>query len=98
MSDTITVLVSRPDQGKGIFSDGPVEPAIISTDKLKASLSGLVAKLSAITADLAVRSSGLTLKEMEVGVEVTAEGGVNLIGTAKAGATASLKLTFVRSE
>jgi hypothetical protein len=55
----------------------------------------LVAKLRAATSDLAAKADGLSLKELEVGIELTAEGGVNLIGTAKVGGTASLKLTFV---
>jgi hypothetical protein len=94
MSDTITVLVSG-DPTKSIFGTGAVVPAEIPVERLKASLSDLVAKLRAATASLAAKGDGLSLKELEVGVELTAEGGVSLIGTAKAGVTASLKLTFV---
>jgi hypothetical protein len=52
--------------------------------------------LRTATTNLAAEGDGLSLKELEVGIELTAEGGVSLIGTAKAGGTASLKLTFVR--
>ncbi len=96
MADTISVLVTSTDPGKGIFGNGPVLPVEIPVERLKASLSDLVAKLRAATTSLAAKADGLSLKELEVGIELTAEGGVSLIGTAKAGGTASLKLTFVR--
>jgi hypothetical protein len=96
MADTISVLVTSAEPGKGIFGNGPVVPVEIPVERLKASLSDLVAKLRAATTNLAAKAAdGLSLKELEVGIELTAEGGVSLIGTAKAGATASLKLTFV---
>ena len=98
MADTISVLVTRTDPGKGIFGTGPVFPIEIPVDQLRTSLTDLVTKLKAATAALADKSDGLSLKELEVGVEITAEGGVSLIGTAKAGATASLKLTFVHGQ
>jgi hypothetical protein len=94
MADTISVLVSA-DPNKGIFGTGPVATVDIPVERLKASLADLVAKLRAATANVGVKADGLSLKELEVGVELTAEGGVSLIGTAKASGTASLKLTFV---
>ena len=96
MAETISVLVASTDPGKGIFGNGAIIPVNIPVEKLRAGLSDLIAKLSAATTALATKSEGLSLKELEVGIELTAEGGVSLIGTAKAGATASLKLTFVR--
>lgn len=95
MADTISVLVTSTDSGKGIFGSGPVVLVDIPVERLKASLAELVAKLRAATANLAAKGDGLSLKELEVGIELTAEGGVSLIGTAKASGTASLKLTFV---
>jgi Trypsin-co-occurring domain 1 len=95
MADTISVLVTPNDPGKGIFGTGPAIPVEIPIERLKASLSDLIAKLRAATSDIAAEADGLSLKELEVGIELTAEGGVNLIGTAKVGGTASLKLTFV---
>ena len=96
MSDTLTVIVAKSDMNKGIFDSGSLVSVEIPVERLKLGLSNLVAKLRMATADLAATADGLSLKELEVGVELTAEGGVSLIGTAKAGATASLKLTFVR--
>src|SRR4051794_23362931 len=95
MADTISVIVTRTEPGKGIFGSGPAVPVEIPVERLKASLTDLVAKLRAATASLVARADGLSLKELEVGLELTAEGGVSLIGTAKVGGTASLKLTFV---
>ncbi len=82
--------------GKGHIDTGPLMSVEIPVERLKASLSDLVAKLRAATIELAAKADGLSLKELEVGIEVTAEGGVSLIGSAKAGGTASLKLTVVR--
>lgn len=96
MVETISVLVTRTDTSKGIFDSGPIMPIEIPVEKLRASLTDLVAKLRVATKDLADKADGISLKELEVGLELSAEGGVSLIGTAKAGATASIKLTFVR--
>jgi hypothetical protein len=96
MSDTIPVLVASTDPTKGIFGNGSVVPVDIPVERLKANLGDLVAKLRAATTNLTAKADGLSLRELEVGIELTAEGGVNLIGTAKAGVTASLKLTFAR--
>lgn len=84
--------------GKGIFSDSAPELMNIPLDRLKASFAKLIEKLEVVTSELVSSTDGLTLKELEVGVEISAEGGVYLIGTAKAGAVASVKLTFSRAK
>jgi hypothetical protein len=94
MDDTISVIVTQNDT-KSIFGSGAARQAEIPIDRLRASLSDLVSKLKVATSDLIAKSEGFSLKELEVGVELTAEGGVSLIGTAKVGGSASLKLTFV---
>jgi Trypsin-co-occurring domain 1 len=94
MEDTISVIVAQ-ENTKSIFGSGTPRQVEIPVEKLKASLSSLVARLRDATSDIAAGAAGLSLKELEVGVELTAEGGVSLIGTAKVGGTASLKLTFV---
>jgi hypothetical protein len=98
MEDTISALVTSPDPSKGIFGGGPVIPVQIPVEKFSASLSDLVSKLRTATASLVAKADGWSLKELEVGLELTAEGGVSLIGTAKAGGTASLKLTLVHEK
>jgi hypothetical protein len=43
------------------------------------------------------KNNDFKLKQIEVGIEISAEGGVNLIGTLTAGAKTAIKLTFERS-
>jgi hypothetical protein len=53
----------------------------------------LAGSLSAILADLAA-VGGFELSEVQLGVELTAEGGVHLIGNLSAGAKGAIQLTF----
>lgn len=69
---------------------GPVE---ISVDRLRESLAKLTGNLSALLADLKA-VGGFELAEVQVAVELTAEGGVNLIGNLTAGAKGAIQLTF----
>lgn len=69
---------------------GPVE---ISVDRLRESLAKLTGNLSALLADLK-DVGGFELAEVQVAVELTAEGGVNLIGNLTAGAKGGIQLTF----
>jgi len=69
---------------------GPVE---ISVDRLRESLARLTGNLSALLADLQA-VGGFELAEVQVAVELTAEGGVNLIGNLTAGAKGAIQLTF----
>jgi hypothetical protein len=98
MNETISILVSDADPTKGIFRDGRVLPLEIPVERLKASLSDLVAKLTSATSELVAKADGFSLKELEVSIEITSEGGINLIGSVKAGGNASLKLTFERNQ
>jgi hypothetical protein len=63
------------------------------TAELAASMRGLTAQLGELFSD--VRAvGGYELQEVQVGLEVSAEGGFNLIGTAKAGGKGAITLTF----
>ena len=65
----------------------------LDTDRLKASLAGLSAQIGEVLSD--IRAVGdFKLKEVKVSVEISAEGGVALIGSAKAGAKGAIELTF----
>ena len=65
----------------------------IDADKIRASISDLSEKISQILGD--IKSVGdFKLKQVQLGVEISAEGGVALIGTAKAGAKGAITLTF----
>jgi hypothetical protein len=99
-SSTIPVVVAlpaTPSDSKSILGRaGAIVHAAVDVDaeKLKENLSGLVKKIATVIAVTEATSGGLVLKEVEVGIEITAEGGVALIGTL--GATASMTLTFER--
>lgn len=68
----------------------------IDAEALSANLSGLISGVGTVVSAAEAAAGALTLKEVQVGVEITAEGGVALIGTASVGATASITLTFQR--
>ena len=65
----------------------------IPVDQLHQSLTDLTAKLATVLADVKA-VGGYELSEVQVGVELTAEGGVRLIGNLTAGAKGALQLTF----
>ena len=67
--------------------------ADVPVDQLHESLKDLTAKLATVLADLKA-VGGYELSEVQVGVELTAEGGVRLIGNLTAGAKGALQLTF----
>ena len=69
----------------------------IDVDAPKRSLGDLASKLGQVMGSVEAAAGGLSLDSVEVGVEITAEGGVALIGTAKAGAKASITLGFSRA-
>ena len=60
---------------------------------LQHSLKDLTGTLTAIFADLKAVGE-FELSEVQVGIELTVEGGVNLIGNVSAGATGAMQLTF----
>jgi hypothetical protein len=64
-----------------------------NTDQLAASLRDLTGELGKIFADLQ-RVGGFELNQVQVGLEISAEGGFNLIGSAKAGGKGAITLTF----
>jgi hypothetical protein len=95
-ADKIPVVVSSTEV-KGVFDTAAsAVRTTVDLSALKKSLSDLVAKLAQVMDAAETADSRLRLAEMEVGVELTAEGGVNLIGTATVGLNTSIKLTFKR--
>lgn len=101
----IPFLVSVPNHDseedvKGIFSSRGSQDMIairnIPTDKLKENLTSVCQSLAEALED--VKAVGnFCLKEVTIQVEVTAEGGVELIGTAKLGGKGAITLTFSES-
>lgn len=91
------VLEEEPDEqdSMGLFrGDAAVVLRKIPLDTLRASLKPVVATLSALFDELADGSPGVQLREAQVGVQVSASGGVQLIGTTQLGATGVLTLIF----
>ena len=65
----------------------------IDTDRLREALSGLTGQIAEVLQD--IRAVGhFRLTQVQVAVEISAEGGVALIGSAKAGAKGAIHLTF----
>ena len=65
----------------------------IDADLLRQSLARLSEQISTLLHDVK-QVGAFRLKEVQLQVEVTAEGGVALIGVAKAGVTGAITLTF----
>lgn len=88
--DSIPILVEVI--GKG---GGAVGVADIPVETLRTNFRSATSLLSDALAD--IRQVGqFELQEVEVGVEVSAEGGVQFIGTAKVSGSGTIKLTFKR--
>jgi hypothetical protein len=65
----------------------------IDVEQLRQSFARLSAQISSLLQDMKQVGS-FQLKEVQLQVEITAEGGVALIGLAKAGMTGAITLTF----
>ena len=100
--DTIPFLVTLPDEPTetgemGLFSAfGPgaeIGLQQIPVDRLKANLIGVTESLLKALKDIK-QVGKYKLKEVEIEVEVSADGGVSLIGTASLGGKGAIKLTF----
>ena len=95
--DTIPFIVDVPDSGaaKGLFS--PATGAVrteIPTEVLRQNLARASEAMLQVLSDL--KNVGrFRLSEVELQVEVTAEGGVNFIGSATLGAKGAITLKFV---
>lgn len=94
--DTIPFLVSLPDEeehAKGIFSTVDIVVCELPTDQLRENLTNVCQGVAAVLTDIK-KVAGFKLKEVTIEVEVTAEGGIMLIGTAKLGGKGAITLTF----
>ncbi len=97
---TISVVVEETDEPQsgtlGVLTPGS-RIKEIDTDKLRQSVSKLSEQISGIFADIK-KVSEFQLKQVQLSVEISAEGGVALIGTAKAGVKGAITLTFSEPE
>jgi hypothetical protein len=100
--DTIPFLVTLPSQTEeddemGIFGrfvpEAPIISRAIPTDVLKQNLVGVSRSVVEILEG--IRAVGqFKLKQVTLQVEVSADGGINLVGTAKLGGKGAITLTF----
>jgi len=98
MTDKIPVVVGDTESSPEVLGLGDqVEQRIveINTDTLKRSLGKLTGQLDSLFQDIKA-AGGFKLNQVEVSLEISTEGGVALIGTAKAGAHGATSLTFSR--
>ncbi len=97
--NTIPVIIDNdiePEEDTlGLLSAESGEPRIknLKIDTLRESLSHLSESAAGIFQDIK-QVGEFRLKEIELQVEITAEGGFALVGMAKAGAKGAIKLTF----
>ena len=95
--ETIPFLVNLPDEDegvKGLFSpDTDIAVRELPTDRLRENLSKVCQGVASIVSDVK-KVGSYQLKEISIQVEVTAEGGIELIGTAKLGGKGAITLTF----
>lgn len=97
-SQTISLIVDASNEDgdtKGLFGKKKPERRELPIGVLKENLRKESEKLLAILADVP-SADGWNLDEVEVGIDITVEGGVSFIGTATVAAAASLKLHFSR--
>ena len=100
--ETIPFLVSIPESVdakdvKGFLSDDGSYVVVreIPTDRLRENLDQVAHAVLKVLAD--IKSVGeFELAEVEIGAEITAEGGVNFIGSSKVGGKGAIKLKFSR--
>lgn len=100
MEKTIRVLVAATpsgDETKSLLSskDSGLILKDIDIAKLKSNLKQFTEGISEILPEIP-SSGSIRLKQFTAGVELSAEGGVTLVGSLKAGAKASITLTFER--
>ncbi|NQU21063.1 MAG: hypothetical protein HQ567_07245 [Candidatus Nealsonbacteria bacterium] len=97
--ETIPFLVTLPDDGgpgdqKGVFGTASdVALQQLPIDKLKENLGRVSTAILSVLADIK-QVGQFKLKEITLQVEVSADAGVNLIGTANLGGKGAITLKF----
>lgn len=95
-------LVLDQDEGSedamgGLFNhDAPVRLREIPAEIFRESLRRTISSLSSVLGEIGSESLGMPLREVQIGAQVSASGGVQLIGTAQAGTTGAITLIFRR--
>lgn len=103
MSDTILIIPSSfpppraSDGEKGLLS-GVSGALAFDSDSLRQSLASFLKSMDLILANLPQQSNAYELDEIELKVEVNAEGSIQLVGGIKAGATGGMTLRMKRQK
>ncbi|MFF5932855.1 hypothetical protein [Streptomyces sp. NPDC012508] len=102
--ESLDVLVTVDDRGatsnsgeKGIFGRGTGEGSVrtIPVAVLRENLQRMVNGLQQVLGEVRVPEGGMTLQQAQVSFEITATGGITLVGTsAQVGAKGAITLTF----
>lgn len=100
-AETMPFLVTLDDDHdtageKGIFSRGSSEPKVrnIPIAVLRENLTRTVGGLRALFDDISAGGGTLPLKTAQITFEVTATGGITLVGTAQVAGKGAITLTF----
>lgn len=97
MGRTIAVITATDAGEKGLFGNSvAMVQKNLDVDKLKTSIRDLAGDLAEVFASIESHA-GFRLNAIEVGVEISSEGGVVLVGTAKVGGKAAVNLKFERA-
>jgi hypothetical protein len=94
--ETTAPVPGMRGEGKEMFDrggSGVTDLIPLNTEELAASLRELTGELGKLFGDIR-RVGGFELQQVQVGLEISAEGGFNLIGSAKAGGKGAITLTF----
>lgn len=101
--DLISVIVEEEDDGylsydslgttRGPVEGGRARSKAMDVGKLRESFAGLSAQVSTILRDVK-KIGDFELKQVQLQVEISSEGGVHLVGTLKAGVKGAITLTF----
>ncbi len=96
MAESIRVWAAPVEDSKSFFG-GKFEAVLVELDSetLRSSVQRFVALVQPVLSS-PQDEKGISLTEVSLELEISAEGGVNLVGTAKARAKGGIKLTFRR--
>ncbi|MFF6949276.1 hypothetical protein ACFZAD_11520 [Streptomyces iakyrus] len=95
----VTVTEEGDDDSMGLFGNGGGEPALRSVPlgPLRKNLAETVDALQQLFEDAAARGGTLPLAEAQLSFQVTASGGIQLLGTGQMQGTRGLTLVFKRA-